>query len=222
VLTSTQDLEGFGIHDLGKAFDQLEKILRDLIRHPWKLRDFNFKFFPVNLFPCLRDWYAHRRCMRNKTISGGLKGHADVVEERVYGKRSERVEELHDKFAVAFMEGMLTSLVRNLKNWLTSEAGVYSLAMWTKQMIEELGGCVADNIGLSESVFGISGYIEGKLQNALPATVGGCTMMKYLGGFKCVDGEWSGDVIEAALDLVKRKRKELWDQERADAAAQLK
>ena len=58
------------------------------------------------------------------------------------------------RFLSVLLLGMLKSLRRNGKEWLTSSDGLFSTQRWTPEMKEKLCKLAGDNIALGESPFG--------------------------------------------------------------------
>jgi len=201
------DHEPLHLYDFGNVFDTMEKVLIDAIDSPATLLLIDFRFFPVGLFPCLSNFYINRN---DRVISSADKllkiSEKNLVSSQIYNFHGdEELLMMTIRFLVVLLRGMLESLTRNGKAWLTSSDGQYSTQRWTPEMKEKLGALAGDNIALGESPFGRAGYVDEKLMNALSSTVNGVVVGAQCGLFEHLK-KLDNDQLEAILGFVKSRR----------------
>ena len=201
------DHEPLHLYDFGGVFDTLEKALVDAIDSPIDILQIDFRFFPIRQFPCLINFYANRNIRelqsanREKKVLEKL-----LVRREIYDLGSdEELLMMTLQFLGVLVRGMLDSLTRNGKTWLTSCDGQYSTQRWTPEMKEKLGSLAGDNIALGESPFGRAGYVDEKLMNALQSTINGVVVGGQCGLFEHLK-DLNETQLVAILNFAKSRR----------------
>ena len=162
VFGSTHDfeVEGFGVWSTGHIIDVMEEKLHEIIGDPDIMWDPQFCFFELREFPWLREYQiAHQRATFNTRDRSRTLRVIDVERDILFGEEALSMKDLIDKFTVAECEGILASIDRNCRDFLSRTEGKFRDSEFSSELKTMLNGAYSDNTTLTETHFGVFKYI---------------------------------------------------------------
>ena len=145
--------------------------MRDVMENPDIARRKDYRIFGIQEYPQLGQLYEYRESRRLVSPDGTSHSLGDLVEERLYRRYSDEVEDLVRGRLEAFASHIIDSINRNASDMLPGGVNREMIDMG----LDDFVGNVCDQIESNESQFGEFKYKDHRLQNANIKTVGGVT-----------------------------------------------